>query len=1321
MSKVQLVILLLATTVLPSIVFGQEPTCKPFDFRLASAFDIGANSLSYTTADFNGDAVLDVAVPNYDRNTASIAYGDGTSGFAPPVSFPAGLNPRIITSGDMNNDGRPDIVVAGTADLISVLLANSQGNGFLAPILYDPPPTSFGQFEELMTGDFNGDSKLDVASVQNQSDRVLKIFLGDGNGNISFSNSFTIGGFASKLVVGRLNADSIDDIVASSGGAFTSPAVRFVYGNAGGNFALTHGFSFNEHAIGISIADLNEDGLQDLAIAFHDSTTPTNHFLQPWLQSAGGTFTGGSVFDLSYPFIPSDLTTGDYDNDGNIDMAVMLESMVMVAYGTGTGAFERHTTWATSSSRLIFTSDVDSDGHLDLVTVSTTGATNNVMSVLFNEAGGGFIAPKVSLWGPNFMAAADFNNDQLQDYGSAWETSSGTPSGADISLNDGAFGFLPEVHHPSPIALDGLGVGDFNNDGKADAVTVHSNNGRQVAVYLGKGDGTLETAISTTLNVAFEDLIVGDFNGDGKDDVFLLDTSARGHSWLSNGNGTFSPAPGFSPIQFQNIQVKFEKALYNNDQFLDFVIGTGPNVAIWLGDGAGGFTQSSVTVPQMADVTVGDYNNDGELDLAGFWTPGVVVALGDGSGGFLPGISTPFTDTGSSLISGDLNGDGFDDLAFTRNNLMLQNLVIIPGSTVGLSAPIYYSVGAVGRDLLAADYNNDGLIDLGFLGGKSRGVIYGRASSAPCITVTDKQIVEGDNGEVVAQVVVSLSASTDKDVHVNYVVTQGTATAGTDFVASSGRLVIPAGQTSATVAVPILPDVLDEFDETFTVSLSSASNAWIARAAAVGTILDDDAEPSLTISDVSRAEGSSPAILTVSLSAPSGRNISFRYTSRNGSAIVEEDYFLASGTWTIPAGSTSMTIGVPISSDSKFEPDEQFFVDLSEPVNASIADGTGTATLLNDDQVPTLSIFGSSVREGDVGTTPVNLTMQLSNPTYLPVNLTLFTSNGTAIGGLDYVHVDGPAVVPAGQQQAVVQLQIIGDTMDERTENFFVNVHQVQNANVGNVQTQLSIQDDEATKFDFDGDGRSDVSVYREADTTWHIYRSQGTYLGIVWGAQNDKLVPEDYDGDGRTNAAMFRNGQWLIRNNTGNGHTSFQWGAAGDTPVPADYDGDGKADPAVFRDGVWWIYQSTAGPIGVAWGSAGDLPVPGDYDGDGRADMAVVRDGTWWIYQSTAGPSGIAWGQAGDKPVPADYDGDGKTDVAIVRDGTWWIYQSTAGPTGVAWGSATDIPAPADYDGDGRADIAIFREGTWWIYQSTAGPTGIPWGSATDIPIPRR
>ncbi|MEQ1761709.1 MAG: FG-GAP-like repeat-containing protein [Pyrinomonadaceae bacterium] len=256
--------------------------------------------------------------------------------------------------------------------------------------------------------------------------------------------------------------------------------------------------------------------------------------------------------------------------------------------------------------------------------------------------------------------------------------------------------------------------------------------------------------------------------------------------------------------------------------------------------------------------------------------------------------------------------------------------------------------------------------------------------------------------------------------------------------------------------------------------------------------------------------------------------------------------------------------------------------------------------------------------------------------------------------------------------------------------------------------------------FDFDGDKRADVSVFRPESGEWFVYGSQAGFMTAAWGTATDKLAAADYDGDGKTDYSVFRDGVWLTQKSTG-GVSEVPWGAAGDVPVPADYDGDGRADQAVFRDGVWWIYQSTAGPMGIAWGAAGDIPVPGDYDGDGRADMAVVRDGTWWIYQSTAGPSGIAWGQAGDKPVPADYDGDGKTDVAIVRDGTWWIYQSTAGPTGVAWGSATDIPAPADYDGDGRADIAIFREGTWWIYQSTAGPTGIPWGVASDIPVPKR
>ena len=257
---------------------------------------------------------------------------------------------------------------------------------------------------------------------------------------------------------------------------------------------------------------------------------------------------------------------------------------------------------------------------------------------------------------------------------------------------------------------------------------------------------------------------------------------------------------------------------------------------------------------------------------------------------------------------------------------------------------------------------------------------------------------------------------------------------------------------------------------------------------------------------------------------------------------------------------------------------------------------------------------------------------------------------------------------------------------------------------------------------DFDGDGKSDVSVFRPSTGVWYLQQSSAGFTGLAFGLSTDKLVPADYDGDGKTDVAVYRGGTWYLQRSQ-LGFTGISFGAADDIPVPADYDGDGKADLAVFRPstGVWYLQRSNLGFTGIAFGQTGDKPVPADYDGDGKADIAVNRAGTWYINRSQLGFTGIAFGDGNDKLVPADYDGDGKADVAVFRpsNGVWYLQQSTAGFTGIQFGLGTDVPTAADYDGDGKADLAVFRNGVWYLNRTTAGFTGISFGAATDKPIP--
>ena len=325
------------------------------------------------------------------------------------------------------------------------------------------------------------------------------------------------------------------------------------------------------------------------------------------------------------------------------------------------------------------------------------------------------------------------------------------------------------------------------------------------------------------------------------------------------------------------------------------------------------------------------------------------------------------------------------------------------------------------------------------------------AGVPPVLNISDlPNLTEGNMGTGTATFTVTLSAPSTQTVTVEFATANGTATSGSDYTAATGTLTFAPGDTSEPVTISLSGDTLDEVDETFTVTLTNPANATLGTAVATGTIIDDDATPSLSIDDVSRAEGSAgstTAQFTVTLSQVSGRTVTVNYATANltptASAVAGTDYTAASGTLTFAPGDSTKTITVTLAGDAADEFDETYHVILSGAANASITKATGIGTITNDDSPPTVSIDDVSTTEGNSGTKNLTFTVSLSTASGKTINVNYASANRSpvsATAGVDYTAVSGSVSFAPGETTKSIAVSLNGDGTLEADETFQVDL-----------------------------------------------------------------------------------------------------------------------------------------------------------------------------------------------------------------------------------------------------------------------------------------
>jgi hypothetical protein len=978
--------------------------------------------------------------------------------------------------------------------------------------------------------------------------------------------------------------------------------------------------------------------------------------------------------------------SGDFNGDGKIDALIANLSNILVYYGNGDGKFSSPpvTVYEYSNGPLFPSAgDFNGDGRSDIAVRQYNSSNHNSLAVYLGNADKTFSEPIFTDGNlvPHYIEVVDYDADGKLDIVAGSSSSQENAIAFYKGNGDGSFVFGEKITTYYEVLPH---ISDFNNDSLPD-VLFTSNDLHKISLNAGNGHFAAPTTINIDSYVTLQG--VGDFNGDGIKDIVSIDGNPFNPwvtIWKGGANLTFETVEDEQISSRESIYLK-AIADINNDQKEDLIFNSMNRTLVRKGLGDGTFTQPFIYGEGgNGDLFVEDVNADGWRDIVGAQPSEFAV---QGSGSFTVMLNLQNGDFRSAPTL--RTSAGTKDIAIADfNNDQLKDFVVVNRGSGGAGGDVIIIFQFAARNNVARK-------------------VVGSEEFSKAKSIISKRTAAGDSGIDPFGVVTGDFTQDNK----TDIVVVGRATSG----GQNGLLLTSLGNTNFTSS--FFPIGTGEIYDVATADFNSDGKLDLVTTGYPGV-------------SVSFGNGNGTFAAPVNyLETVAGNQIAVGDFNNDAKAdIAVANYnigkigvLLNDGSGTF-INSANITVNFGINGVAAADMNSDGKIDLiaATGVGVSVLNGIGGGAF--DNEVSYRITPGAAV---GMTISDFNGDAKPDAALYGGTNIISVLLNNGA-GGLGSETLWGGGVA----MSAIVAGDLNNDQKNDLIAGFTTSydgyLKLLYNLTESQPETRKSL-------FDFDGDGKTDVSIFRPSNGEWWYSRSSdGGNAAFQFGNSADKLVPADFTGDGKTDVAFFRpsTGEWFILRSEDGSYYSYPFGTNGDIPAVGDFDGDGKADSAVFRqsDTNWYIRRSSdSGTTITQFGASTDVPVVSDYDGDGKSDITIWRAsvGEWWIQKSTdSSVVAFQFGNSSDKPVQGDYTRDGKADVAIWRPSTgeWFILRSEdQSYYSFPFGTNGDVPAPGDYDGDGRFDATVFRpsQSTWYVQRSTAGTLIQNFGIAGDSPVP--